>query len=195
MRFKTLTDDLLAATLLPIIPRSVTPNQVSWLRIASLPFIYYFLATGQYMPGFFIFVIAALTDALDGAMARKRDQVTETGKILDAVADRGLITLLALVFIPRYFGWLLFIAIIVFELLNAGAAYRSRRKLGFNPGANWGGKVKMVIQCIAFGVLFAALIWSAPAWPAYANWLLWFSLVFALLQSFLYPRVESAAHQ
>ena len=187
MRLKTLTDDLLAATLLPFIPHSVTPNQVSWVRIASLPFIYYFLVTGQYTPGFAIFIIAALTDALDGAMARTRDQITETGKVLDAVADRSLITLLALVFIPEYFGWPLFIALVALEISNAAMAYRSRRALGYNPGANWAGKLKMFIQCIAFGLLFAVLIWSAPAWLVYVNWLLCFSLIFAILQSFLYP--------
>ncbi len=95
--FQEVSDRALERTLLPFIPARISPNQISWLRILSLPFIYYCLATQLYLPGFVLFTVAALTDALDGAMARTRNRVTEAGKVLDAVADRGLIGVVAIV--------------------------------------------------------------------------------------------------
>jgi phosphatidylglycerophosphate synthase len=160
---------------------------VSWARIACLPFIWYFLADEQYVPGLTLFVIAALTDALDGALARTRSQVTEAGKILDAVADRGLITLVALIFIPRYFGLTLLGLLILSELLNGVAAYRSKKKIGINPGANWAGKVKMILQCVAFGLLFLGILEESASLMSSAYFLLIVSLLFAFAQMFSYP--------
>jgi phosphatidylglycerophosphate synthase len=186
--FQKYSDRFIAATLLPFIPSAVTPNQVSWSRIISLPFIYILLATGNYAWGLVLFAIAALTDALDGAMARTRDQVTETGKVLDAVADRGLIALVAILLVPEFFGWALLVALACTEVLNAAMAYRSRKRVGKNPGANWAGKVKMIVQCVAFFVLFYAIAFPGKFELEVAEVLLVASLPFALLQSFLYPK-------
>lgn len=193
MNFQDMSDTFLERTLLPFIPHRISPNQVSWLRILSLPFIYYLLSSEQYAWGLALFALAALTDALDGAMARTRDQITETGKILDAVADRGLIILVGIMFIPAYFGWPLLIAIGVLEVLNGLMAYRSRKRIGMNPGANWAGKVKMFVQCVAFALMFVALLSGDLVWNAYAYPLLVASLVFALMQSFLYPQTAAQA--
>ena len=193
MNFQSMADTFLERTLLPFIPHSISPNQVSWLRILSLPFIYYLLSNEQYAWGLALFALAALTDALDGAMARTRNQITESGKILDAVADRGLIILVAIMFIPTYFGWPLLIAIGVLEVLNGLMAYRSKKRIGMNPGANWAGKVKMFVQCVAFAMMFVALLSGDLVWNAYAYPLLVASLVFALMQSFLYPQTAAQA--
>ena len=193
MDFQKYSDTFLAKTLLPFIPHSISPNQVSWARIISLPFIYYLLSTEHYGIGLALFALAALTDALDGAMARTRDQITETGKILDAVADRGLIILVAVMLIPAYFGWSLLIAIGILEALNGIMAHRSKKRIGMNPGANWAGKVKMFVQCVAFALMFVALLSGDLVWNAYAYPLLVVSLFFALMQSFLYPTTAAQA--
>lgn len=145
------------------------------------------------MTGSVIFAIAALTDALDGAMARKRNRVTETGKVLDAAADRGLIALVALIFVPTYFGWPLLLALAILEGVNTVVAYRTKKKIGINPGANWAGKIKMIVQCIAFGVLFAVVLFQAPHLLTYAYFLLLLSIVFAVLQAFCYPKTKEQA--
>lgn len=191
MDLQKYSDAFLARTLLPFIPRFVSPNQVSWVRILSLPFIYFLLVGENYGLGLFIFSIAALTDALDGAMARVRNQETETGKVLDAMADRGLIALVAFIFIPKYFGWGLLTVMAVLEIFNVAMAYRSKKKLGFNPGANWAGKVKMIIQCVAFGMIFIGLFSDESLWIGNAYLLLQMSLLFTLLQGFLYPQMLS----
>src|SRR3989344_3322317 len=190
MNFQKYTDKFIAGTLLPFMPRSVSPNQVTWLRIISLPFIFYLLVKENYLSGLILFSISALTDALDGAMARTRNQITELGKILDAVADKGLIFLVAFIFIPRYFGWTLLVLLILLEALNAAMAYWSKRKIRINPGANWAGKIKMIIQCAAFIMIFIGLFSPSDFWLKYAYLLLWLSLFFTLLQAFLYPRTR-----
>lgn len=193
MDFQKYSDAFLEKTLLPFIPESISPNMVSWARIACIPFIYYLLVSEQYAIGLTLFTLAALTDALDGAMARTRNRITETGKILDAVADRGLIFLVAAMLIPTYYGWWLFIAIGILEALNGLMAYRSKQKLGINPGANWAGKVKMILQCIAFGMMFVGLLSGAGIWISYAYPLLLLSLVFTIFQLFLYPKTAAEA--
>lgn len=193
MGLQKYTDAFLARTLLPIIPDSVSPNMVSALRIASLPLIAYALFAEHYVIGFFLFAIAALTDALDGALARVRHRVTETGKVLDAVADRGLIALVAIVLVPRFFGWWLVVVLGVLECGNGIAAYRSRRKIGMNPGANWAGKVKMVLQCIAFLFLFAGMAGAGGATFDLAFYFLLASAPFAAVQMIAYPQSYAAA--
>jgi CDP-diacylglycerol--glycerol-3-phosphate 3-phosphatidyltransferase len=188
MNFQRYSDLFLERTLLVFVPRWISPNMVSLLRIASLPFIWYLLARGSYTAGLSLFIVAALTDAVDGALARTRDQVTELGKVLDAVADRGLIVLVALMFIPRYFGWYMLALLILLELVNSAAAYLSKRRTGTNPGANWAGKIKMVIQCVAFCILFAGIVGDVRPMLLLAYWGLALSFVFAALQPWYYPK-------
>lgn len=193
MTFQRYSDAFLARTLLPLIPHSVSPNMVSWARIGSLPFIGYALFTEHYAWGFVLFAIAALTDALDGALARVRDRITETGKVLDAVADRGLIALVAIVLMPRFFGWWLVVVLGVLEFGNGIAAFRSRQRIGMNPGANWAGKVKMVLQCIAFLFLFAGMAGASSQCFGIAYLFLIASAPFAAIQMFVYPKTYVAA--
>ncbi|MBR2053059.1 MAG: CDP-alcohol phosphatidyltransferase family protein, partial [Clostridia bacterium] len=74
----------------------MTPNQITCIRIALLPFIAFFYLADFIPWGKFIavvlFAVAALTDFIDGKLARKTGQVTDLGKFLDTIADKLLIT-------------------------------------------------------------------------------------------------------
>ncbi len=71
-----------------------TPNKLSFLRILLVPLIYVFYLLPIDPYGKFIavglFILAALTDQLDGHLARKNNQVTDLGKLLDPLADKLL---------------------------------------------------------------------------------------------------------
>jgi cardiolipin synthase len=64
------------------------PNILTITRILLLPFFVSAFLYNRYQIALLIFLLAAFTDLFDGLIARKRDQVTELGKILDPVADK-----------------------------------------------------------------------------------------------------------
>jgi phosphatidylglycerophosphate synthase len=93
----------------------------------------------------------------------------------------------AFIFIPKIFGWAILLLILFPELLNVFFAYRSKKKIGVNPEANWIGKLKMVVQSVAFGAIFIGFFSGSPSWFSGALALLWISIVLAFLQLFFYP--------
>lgn len=101
----------------------MTPNQITLIRIFLVPFmIFFYLA--DFIPygkliAVIIFAVAAITDFIDGRLARKTGQVTDLGKFLDPIADK-LLVLSALVLvitnimvITRWPIWATIIAIII----------------------------------------------------------------------------------
>lgn len=63
-------------------------NLVTMLRVALVPVIVYLLIEGYYPAAFAVFVLAGLSDAVDGAIARFLDQRSRLGVILDPLADK-----------------------------------------------------------------------------------------------------------
>jgi Phosphatidylglycerophosphate synthase len=124
----TLSDKILAATVLRLIPRRVQPNQVTIFRFFTIPFVLLLLFIGAHEWAMVLFIFSAFTDALDGAMARTRNQVTEWGKIYDPLADKLLIVLTAFFLIPRHLGFPIVFAILSVEMLLIGAAYYIKNK-------------------------------------------------------------------
>ena len=74
------------------------PNLLSCLRIALVPVFLWLLLNEMFLWAIFVLMVAGITDFLDGFLARKLNQMTKLGKVLDPVADRLYIfaTLLAL---------------------------------------------------------------------------------------------------
>jgi CDP-diacylglycerol--glycerol-3-phosphate 3-phosphatidyltransferase len=79
------------------------PNAITLIRIAIIPIFLFFLLSGTIQGGeviaLVIFTLAALSDAVDGWLARNRGQVTEFGKFADPIADKLLIMAALLVFV------------------------------------------------------------------------------------------------
>jgi cardiolipin synthase (CMP-forming) len=73
------------------------PNQLTLLRMIFLPFIVINLVKGDYKWALGLFVLAALSDALDGLLARKLHQQTLLGQYLDPIADKLLMSTMFLV--------------------------------------------------------------------------------------------------
>lgn len=98
------------------------PNTVTLLRLALLPLLLFFIATGWKYPAFGLFFFIALLDKLDGYLANKLKQGTDFGRGFDAAVDSTTI-LLVFVFMSLYhyiewyqFGVLLFFGIISFVI-------------------------------------------------------------------------------
>lgn len=67
------------------------PNFLSFVRIFSVPVFIWMVLNHHYLWALSLFVLAAITDALDGYLAKKWNQITEIGKFLDPLADKILL--------------------------------------------------------------------------------------------------------
>ena len=73
------------------------PNCLTLIRIALLPVVVWIFRKGDSMGALIVYLLAMLTDAVDGFIARRYNQVTALGKLLDPLADKlSLVTLIAL---------------------------------------------------------------------------------------------------
>lgn len=82
-------------------PLRTAPNLLTLLRICLAPFLVAAILENHYLLGFWLFVIAGLTDALDGALARLLHQRSVVGAYLDPVADKLLLSTLFLVLLHK----------------------------------------------------------------------------------------------
>ena len=77
------------------------PNAISLLRLGSVPVFVWLFTTGRENLAVLLYAVAAVTDFLDGFIARRTGAVTELGKLLDPLADRIFILALALALVAR----------------------------------------------------------------------------------------------
>jgi cardiolipin synthase (CMP-forming) len=75
------------------------PNLLSFARLAVLPVVYLDLVQGRLLRAFVLLVVFASTDWLDGYIARRYDQLSELGRILDPISDRILFVVVGIGFI------------------------------------------------------------------------------------------------
>src|SRR3990167_8132036 len=113
----TIMDELLAATFLKCFPTSVKPNQLTVFRFITVPFVLILLWNEVYIGGIILFTISAFSDALDGAMARTRNQITDWGKVYDPLADKLLIGLSAMIVVGRELSLPLALTMIFLEVV------------------------------------------------------------------------------
>lgn len=136
-------------------------NRLTMGRAIAIPFFIFFLMT-NYVPGskwiaLAIFIVASLTDFLDGYIARKYNMVSNFGKFMDPLADKllvcsALIGLLALGNINVY----LVMIIIARDFIISGFRLIASDK-GVVIAANWLGKVKTTMQMIMIGFMIGNL--------------------------------------
>ena len=164
------------------------PTWVTISRLFALPFIFYFLhnPTPQHRwISVIIFLLAALTDWVDGYLARQLDQVTELGKFLDPLVDKLLVLapLLILIQFNQIPAWGVFL---IFARELAIAGWRVNPTLTGQStiqGANLWGKLKTVSQIIAIAFLLAPL---PTDWQLSSLILFWFSVVLTLVSGVIY---------
>jgi CDP-diacylglycerol---glycerol-3-phosphate 3-phosphatidyltransferase len=134
------------------------PNLLTLLRILLVPVLVVALgteATGGSEIAAAVFVLAAVTDGLDGYIARSRQSVTTFGKVMDPVADKLLIAaaLLTLVSLDRVDAWVAMI-IIAREFAVSGLRIAAGQQ-GVVIPASALGKVKTIVQSAAVLALIA----------------------------------------
>ncbi len=161
------------------------PNQLTALRLVLAVIMFGLIAFEHYLASMVLFVIAAGTDWLDGYFARKYQQITTLGRILDPFADKVIVcgTFIFLLAVPAMLStpwglrpWM--VVVIVGRELLVTALRSFIEDQGADFSAKWSGKLKMVLQCVAAPVclfyLDYAVAKSEP--PGWVWWLLVVSL-------------------
>lgn len=165
------------------------PNSLTVARIFLVPLVVAILLTremhGWASWGAGVFLAAALTDLLDGYLARRRKQVTTLGRMLDPIADKLLISsaLISLVELKIAPAWMVVI-IIAREFAVSGLRSIAAQE-GFSIDVSPLGKGKMVVQVAA--VVGLILGHEYHGWVQQtANVLLWAVVFFALISMLQY---------
>jgi cardiolipin synthase len=135
------------------------PNILTLSRIGAIPVLVLLVAIGAPWADFLaslVFLIAAVTDYLDGRLAREMAQLSDFGRMLDPIADKLLIgaTLMALVGFGHLPGWGIYPAIVIMlrEILVSGLReYLAELRIGLPVTrlAKW----KTGVQMVALGLL------------------------------------------
>ncbi len=180
-------DRFFATTLLPLLPRSWSPNRITMFRFASIPVIIGLLLWEYNVAGTILFVISALSDAVDGALARTARRITKWGIIADPIADKLLIGSVAILIISKYLGWPLVAAILCIELVLGGSAY-FRYSRAVVPAKNVG-KIKMILQCFGVGFVLLYGIVPNPIFLLIGQYILYAAVAFGLLSLFVYRSI------
>jgi len=129
------------------------PNILTYLRMAAIPLILFFLTPPTSVKtcnvAFLLYVLASITDYLDGILARRHNQVTSVGKLLDPLADKLLTSAVLIMLIPlgKVQAWLVFL-IIGREITITGLRSIAASQ-GLILNASRMGKNKMISQTVA----------------------------------------------
>lgn len=178
-------DRFLAATILRLVPRWITPNMVTTLRFVLIPFVLTFLSLEMWVVAVPLFLFTALTDAMDGSLARTRKQVTEWGTFFDPVADKLLIGSVVLLLVAaRVNPWFALLILGVEALIIGGGIIRKRR--GVVTSANIFGKTKMFLQVVGVTFLLVAAWTGMDLYVDLSVGTLSLAVAFAVISLFTY---------
>lgn len=157
------------------------PNKLTMLRVIMIPFFVLFMlariTTVDKWIALAIFIIASLTDLLDGYIARKYNLVTNFGKFMDPLADKLLVcsALICLVEMGKLPAWMVII-IIAREFIISGFRLIASDN-GVVIAASYWGKFKTTFQMIMICLLIADI---APV-AVFTTVITWIALILTVI--------------
>jgi cardiolipin synthase len=162
------------------------PNTITIVRLAVVPLIILFLVRGEYLLGLWLFFAAGVSDALDGFLARRMNQCTRLGAVLDPVADKLLIvtSVFTLFWLERLPGWLV-AAIVIRDVVIAAGAIAFHFVIGrVRMAPTIGSKLNTFLQVVMIYLVLAdsAALVRIGGWLPYLYLLVLFTTVASGLQ-------------
>tara|TARA_B100000963_G_scaffold136605_1_gene118844 strand:- start:5832 stop:6386 length:555 start_codon:yes stop_codon:yes gene_type:complete len=132
------------------------PNLLSIVRIALVYPILNNIFLGNFIISIIYFVIASITDALDGFLARKMDWQTQLGKILDPVADKLLLSgTTFILWLNEYIPFYIFVIFISRDIaILIGAAIKMTLIESVTPLPNFLGKFTTILQIVYIAIIY-----------------------------------------
>ena len=126
------------------------PNILTIIRFILIPFLYISVLSHHYLTALIIFTISALTDILDGYIARKYNYITDVGKLIDPLADKlTQISLLLSLAILKILPWWIFAIVFIKELVlivSASVLYSRKDVVVYSK---WYGKLATTLFYLA----------------------------------------------
>ncbi|MGL5972479.1 MAG: CDP-diacylglycerol--glycerol-3-phosphate 3-phosphatidyltransferase [Oscillospiraceae bacterium] len=133
------------------------PNKLTILRVLMVPvFVFFLLNTtmkNNYLYANIVFILASLTDALDGYIARKYNLITNFGKFLDPLADKILVAAALICFIELKIAPSVAVLIIISREFIVSALRLVSNDSGVVIPANIWGKIKTILQMVLIVVI------------------------------------------
>jgi len=165
------------------------PNLLTISRIVMIPLmavlLLYDTLTAALIAGV-IFIIATITDWLDGYLARKYEQVSDLGALLDPLADKLLITTALVMLIPlgRVPAWV--VAVIIGREMAITGLRAIAAEKGVVIPAGWLGKYKTSFQCAALIPLILHFEIMGVNFQLAGEFFLWIALFFTVWSGWEY---------
>ena len=160
------------------------PNKLTLLRMIMVPFFVAFMLLSDTTESFkwialVLFIVASLTDMLDGKIARKYNLVTNFGKFMDPLADKLLVCSAMICFIEvgKLPSWYVVI-VIAREFIISGIRLVASDN-GVVIAASYYGKIKTALSMIMICLLIADL--SHPVYAFITSVFIWLSLIFTIV--------------
>lgn len=140
-----------------------TANKLTMCRVVMIPVfivLLYLNFTGHLLAALVVFILASITDFVDGYVARHYNQITDFGKFMDPLADKCLVTAAMLWFVEigQMPAWALLI-VIIREFAVSGLRMIASDK-GRVIAAGWSGKVKTASTMVCIVIMFLPI----PGW-------------------------------
>ena len=125
------------------------PNILTVIRLLLIPFILFYIFSGNYILAFIFFTISGITDIGDGFIARKFNLISNFGKLMDPLADKltQIATLASLVFTNIIPIWILLIVLLKEFIMICGASFLYGKDVVVY--SKWYGKLATVLFYIA----------------------------------------------
>lgn len=145
------------------------PNALTLLRILLVPPVVVLTLVdtdASSWIAFLAFGIAALTDGLDGYVARRMQLVSDTGQLLDPIADKMLVTaaMVALVVVERFPAWAAIVIVVREVAVSALRIAASRRGRGFPASLAGKGKTGAQLVAVLLYILPLGTGWRPLKW-------------------------------
>ncbi len=165
-------------------PLAQLPNALTLLRLALIPFfvaVYIFAGDGSSWAAGWIFLVAGITDQVDGFLARRWRVESRFGKVADPLADRLMIdAAVILLWLEGKLPWPGAVVIVLRDVILVGG-YRLLMPKGVELSVSLMGKVATWLLYLSVGIL--TVVGHETEWPL---WLFWVALGFALLAAAQY---------
>ncbi len=171
--------------------KNQVPMLLTWLRIALIPafvFAFYWEGTGERWWAAGFFTVAAITDLLDGWLARRWQVQSALGAFLDPVADKLMVSAALLLLVQSLGNWWVTLAamIIIMREISVSALREWMAELQARAAVSvsWLGKLKTFGQLVAIGMLIWNLSWSKGV----GEWLLYIAAILTVWSMVHYVR-------